>query len=153
VAGGQHHAGIARQRCDAPPFLQRRRQRLLDQQRDAACDHLPGHVQVRARRHGDRHHVDALLIEQPAIVFVPVRRAARDVGDARGIDIGDGRQFHARDLAVDTRMVGAHCAQSNNCRAKCVSHAGMITKRLCERFADCGANLLEIIVRQRGMDR
>ena len=123
---------------DVPPFLDRRRNRLLDQDMDVARDAGERDLMMQMGGRGDRHRIDALgqqLLEDfesaAACEFGGARAMFRQrIDDADQRDAGQARQ-HAG-------MVAAHHAGTDHADAQFADSAG-----LCVRSGPFGTHIVD----------
>ncbi len=95
-------------------FLQGSRDRLLDQQMEAAVQGRKPHFQVKAR--GNRNHDGVHLLAVQHLAPRPVSRYAVFAGRPRGrvpILVTDGNKDDFLELAQKTQMVPSHGAQAD----------------------------------------
>ena len=123
MADHQRHAGAAGGGDDLAPLLDRGRDRLFDQDVDAAGDAGERDLVMQVRRRGDGHGIDAFG-EQ----FVQAGEGAAagqfgGAGTMLGQGIDDPDQRDVRQPGQNARMVGAHDACADDAdpkRAFCV---------------------------------
>jgi hypothetical protein len=97
---------------------ERRGDRLLDHDVDAARGAIDGDVAMKMRGCGDGDGVDALLQQRFGVLESGAAEPLRHFIATLAIGIGDADQFHPRHFGQHAGMIAAHHAHAHNAYAQ-----------------------------------